>query len=189
MNRDSTDYTQGDPLPTLHDTARDAIGAILAKYPSRRSAVLPLCHLAQAAYGYMSPEAVHEVAAIVELDPTEIQGLIGFYSLLYEEPAGKYVIEVCNDLPCALRGADQFIEHVCEKLAVRPGETTKDGLFTLKTVMCVAACDRAPVAQINLEYHEKLDPDRFDAIIERLRRQVAETAEESDGDADTASRG
>lgn len=155
-------------MPTLHDTAQEKINAILAKYPTKGSAVLPLCHLAQEAYGYMSPEAVRKVAAILELDPTEVQGLVGFYTLLREKPTGKHVIEICNDLPCALRGADDFVEHVCQKLGVRPGETTEDGAFTVETVMCVAACDKAPVAQINLEYYENLDPEKFDAIVKRL---------------------
>lgn len=155
-------------MPTLRDKAAE-IDAILSKYPTKRSAVLPLCHLAQEAYGYMSPEAVREVAEILELDPTEVQGLVGFYSLLHERPTGKYVIEICDDLPCALRGADRFVEHVCRKLGVGVDETTDDGLFTVKTVMCVAACDRAPVAQVNLAYHEDLDPKKFDALVERLR--------------------
>jgi NADH-quinone oxidoreductase subunit E len=163
-------------LPTLRDHAQKEIDAILAKYPTKRSAVLPLCHLAQKAYGHMNPEAVRDVAEILELDPTEVQGLLGFYTLLREEPTGKYVIEICDDLPCALRGADAFVEHVCEKLNVRPGETTEDGVFTVETVMCIAACDRAPAAQINLEYYENLDPDRFDALIEQLRKE-SEAAE------------
>jgi NADH-quinone oxidoreductase subunit E len=156
-------------LSNLGDIAQDKIDAILAKYPTKRSAVLPLCQLAQNEYGYMSAEAIRQVAGVLELDATEVQGIVGFYTLLREYPTGEYVIEVCNDLPCALRGADDFVEHVCQKLGVRPGETTADGKFTIETVMCVAACDKAPVAQINLEYYENLDPVRFDEIVARLR--------------------
>jgi NADH-quinone oxidoreductase subunit E len=159
-------------LSSLRDKARGQIEAVLAKYPTKRSAVLPICHLAQEEYGYMSPEAVREVAEILDLDPTEVKGLVGFYSLLYEKPTGEYVIQICNDLPCALRGADQFVEYVCEKLEVRPGETTEDGLFTVETVMCVAACHRAPVAQINLKYYENLDPEKFDQIVEQIRSEA-----------------
>jgi NADH-quinone oxidoreductase subunit E len=173
-------------LPALRDKANDEIDAILSKYPTKRSAVLPLCHLAQKEYGYMSLEAVREVAAILELDPTEVKGLVGFYTLLHEEPTGKYVIEVCDDLPCSLRGADQFVDHVCQKLGVQVGETTDDGLFTVETVMCVAACDKAPVAQVNLEYHENLDADKFDQLVEQLKSASESTREESG--ADTASR-
>jgi NADH-quinone oxidoreductase subunit E len=159
-------------LPTLLNTAQDKIDAILAKYPTKRSAVLPLCYLAQEKHGHMSPEVVREVAEILELDGTEVQALVGFYTLLRERPAGKYVIRVCNDLPCALRGADEFVEHVCEKLGVGIDETTDDGLFTVETVMCVAACDNAPVAQINLEYHENLDPEIFDALVEHIQGET-----------------
>lgn len=165
-------------MPTLRDKAQDEIDAILSKYPTKRSAVLPLCHLAQQEYGHMSHEAVREVSEILELDPTEVQGLVGFYALLHEKQMGQYVIEVCDDLPCALRGADEFVDHVCRKLGVRAGETTDDGLFTLQTVMCVAACDKAPVAQINLEYYENLDAEKFDQLVERLRYEAKSTPDE-----------
>ena len=160
-------------MSTLRAKAQAEIDAILAKYPTKRSAVLPLCHLAQKEYGYMSPKAVRQVAEILELDPTEVKGLIGFYTLLRENPKGKHVIEICNDLPCALRGADQFVEHVCQKLSVHPGQTTQDGLFTVETVMCIAACDKAPVAQIDLEYYEHLDPEKFDEIVTQLGNQAS----------------
>jgi NADH-quinone oxidoreductase subunit E len=166
-------------LPTLRDAANDQINSILDKYPTKRSAVLPLCYLAQEHFGYVSPEAVRQIAEILELDPTEIRGLLGFYTLLHEKPTGKHVIEICTDLPCALRGADQFAEHVCSKLGVGMGGTTDDGLFTVEAVMCVAACDKSPVAQIDLEYFENLDPAKFDALIEQRR-------EEDRRDADTA---
>jgi NADH-quinone oxidoreductase subunit E len=156
-------------LPKLQVKAKHEINAILAKYPSKRSAVLPLCQLAQQEYGHMSPEAIREVAEILELNPTEVRGLVGFYSLLRKNPSGEFVIEICNDLPCSLRGADEFVDHVCRNLKVKVGETTDDGLFTVETVMCVAACDRAPVAQINLEYFENLDPEKIDEILERLK--------------------
>ncbi len=165
---------------TLRDRARHEIDAILARYPTKRSAVLPLCHLAQREYGYMSPEAVREVADILGLDPTQVRGLVGFYILLHEELTGKHIIQICDDLPCALRGADQLVEHVCQRLGVRPGQTTADGTFTLETVMCVAACHRAPVAQIDLEYHENLDPDKFDEVVARLKDETGAEPAKSD---------
>ncbi len=130
----------------------------------------------------MSAEAVRQVAKILDLDPTQVQGLVGFYTLLHETPTGKHVIEICNDLPCALRGADQFVGHVCKKLGVEVGETTEDGLFTLETVMCIAACDRAPAMQIDLEYHENLDPDKFDRIVDLLRQKEHSDADKAAGD-------
>ena len=151
----------------------DQIKAILARYPDKKSAVLPLMHLAQEAYGYMSPEAMADVAGILDLDPTHVLSLAGFYTLFHEEPVGKYVLEICNDLACALCGADEFVEMAARKLGIPVEGTTPDGLFTLKTVMCLAACDKAPMLQCNLHYHEKLDEAQFDALIAQLRAEAA----------------
>ena len=159
-------------MSKIRRKAKNEINAILSQYPTKRSAVLPLSYLAQQEYGHLSPEAVQEVAEILELDATEVQALIGFYALLHEEPAGEYVIEICNDLPCVLRGAEQFVDHVCQKLGVSVGETTEDDLFTVRTVMCVAACDKAPVAQINLEYYQNLDPEKFDDLVEQMKNEA-----------------
>ncbi len=149
------------------------IEALLARYPDKKSAVLHLMHLAQHEYGYMSEEAIHEVAEILDLNPTHVLSLAGFYSLYYEQPVGKYVLEVCNDLACALRGADEFVEMASRKLDIPVGGTTNDGLFTLKTVMCLAACDRAPMLQCNLKFEENLDEAKFEALIARLREEAA----------------
>lgn len=149
------------------------IEGILDQFPDKRSAVLPLMHLAQTEYGRMSQEAMKEVADILDLDPTHVLSLAGFYTLYYEEEVGRYVLEICNDLACALRGADEFVEMVSRKLGVPVEGTTEDGLFTLKTVMCLAACDRAPMLQCNLKYHENLDEEKFDALIENLREAAA----------------
>jgi NADH-quinone oxidoreductase subunit E len=150
------------------------IEGLLKRYPSKKSAVLPLMHLAQHAYGYMSREAMREVAEILDLDPTHILSLAGFYSLFYEEKVGKYVLEICNDVACCLRGAEQFVEMAGNKLGIGINETTEDGLFTIKTVMCLAACDRAPMLQCNLKFHENLDTAKFDALIADLRKKAAE---------------
>ncbi len=149
------------------------IEGILARFPDKKSAVLPLMHLAQHEYGFMSDEAKREVAAILDLDPTHVLSLSGFYSLYYEEPVGKYVLEICNDLACALRGADEFVEMAGRKLGVPVDGTTEDGLFTLKTVMCLGACDRAPMLQCNLRFEENLDEAKFDQLLARLREDAA----------------
>ena len=121
----------------------------------------------------MSKEAMQEVADILNLDPTHVLSLAGFYTLFHEEPVGKYVLEICNDLACALRGSERFVEMACRKLNISDGGTTEDGLFTIKTVMCLAACDRAPMLQCNLKYHENLDEEKFDALIAFLREKAA----------------
>ena len=149
------------------------IEALLARFPQKKSAVLHLMHLAQNEYGYMSAEAMREVADILELDPTHIKSLAGFYSLYYEEPVGEYVLEICDDLACALRGADAFVEMASRKLDIPVDGTTNDGLFSLKTVMCLGGCDRAPMLQCNLRFYENLDEEKFGALIADLRAKSA----------------
>ena len=165
---------------TFSEKYTEEINGVVSRFPSKKSAVLPLMHLAQHHYGHMSDEAMREVAAILDLDPTHVLSLAGFYTLYYEEPVGKYVMEICNDLACALRGADQFVEMACNKLGVGVDETTEDGLFTIKTVMCLAACDRAPMLQCNLKFEEHLDEAKFDQLLSRLREEAnSDTAVET----------
>lgn len=157
----------------LAEKYADEIKGILARFPNKKSAVLPLMHLAQFEYGYTSPEAMREVAGILDLDPTHVLSLAGFYTLFHEEPVGKYVLEICNDLACALRGADEFVDMATEKLGVPVDGTTEDGLFTIKTVMCLGACDRAPMLQANLKFHENLNEEKFEALLAKLRDEAA----------------
>ncbi len=147
------------------------IESLFSRYPAdqRRSAVLPLLHIAQEEYGYASDEAINEVAEIIGCDPTHVLSIAGFYSLYYEEEVGKYVFEVCNDLPCALRGADNIIKMICNKLGVQKDEVTDDGLFTVKNVMCLGACDCAPMMQVNLEFVNHLTEEKIDQLISDLR--------------------
>ena len=149
----------------LADKFPTEIQAIFAKYPpsQRRSAVMPLLHLAQQAAGAISSETLAEVGALTGLAPTEVAGIAGFYTLYAEHPEGKRRVQVCTDLPCALRGADQFAEALCANLRIRLGETTADGEFTVEAVTCLAGCDRAPLFQIQdargLHYYES-EPDK-----------------------------
>jgi NADH-quinone oxidoreductase subunit E len=128
-----------------------------SKYPDKRSAVMPMLHLAQQEYGWVSPESVVEVATICEMDPTQVKSIAGFYTMYSEQPKGKYWLQVCTDLACALRGADQFYADLKDELGVGDGGTTEDGLFTVEHVMCLAACDKAPMLQCNFRFVEKLD--------------------------------
>ena len=159
----------------LADKHHKQIEAILARYPERQSAILPLLYLAQKEYGYCTDEAIREVAELVGVGPTHVRSIVGFYTLFYDHPVGQHVIQICNDLPCALRGADQFVDHVCKKLSLDPervrhgGQMTEDGQFNVETVPCIAGCDRAPLAQIDLGYFENLDENKFDEIVTRLR--------------------
>lgn len=162
-------------MDLLQRTYADEIRAAVAKYPPGRqaSAVLEILYLAQAAYGHLTAEAIAEVAEVLEIDPTRVRGLVGFYTLLMAEPHGGYVVHYCTDLPCSLRGAEALLPELCDKLGAEVGGTSPDGLFTVRTVMCLGACDRAPLMQVNLEYFHELTPAKLDEIVSDLRRRAA----------------
>jgi NADH-quinone oxidoreductase subunit E len=150
----------------LANKHRAQIDTILAKYPAdqRRSAVMPLLYLAQSEYGHISPAAMEEVGELCGLSSTDVAGIVGFYTLYYDRPEGKRRMQICTDLPCALRGAEAFAEQVCQNLGVKLGQTTADGEWTVEAVMCLAACDRAPMFQVQdadgIHYHESPAPDQ-----------------------------
>ncbi|MEJ2149969.1 MAG: NADH-quinone oxidoreductase subunit NuoE [Chloroflexota bacterium] len=147
----------------------------LAKYPDKRSAIMPLLFIAQEEYGHITDEAMQEVADLLDLDITHVRGIVGFYTMYYDRPIGRHLLYICTDLPCALRGAEEFSEHVCQRLGIEPGETTEDGIFTVENVMCIGACDRAPVMQVNFQFHENLDFEQVDRLLEGLRREIKVT--------------
>jgi NADH-quinone oxidoreductase subunit E len=163
----------------LADKYADRIDKIFAKYPDRRSGIMDLLYLAQEEYGWLSEEALREVADLCDVDPTQAHSIAGFYTMFSEKPKGKYWLQVCTDLPCALRGADEFYRALCDYLDVKDGGTTEDGLFTVEQVMCLAACDKAPMLQCNFHYHENLDLDKIKALIDQWRAEAAagDTAE------------
>jgi len=148
---------------------------ILAKYPPehKRSAVMPLLYLAQREEGYVNKESMKDIASILDITETEVASIIGFYSLYHDKKAGKYRMQVCNDLPCALRGSDEFLNKLCENLGVKVGETTEDGLVTIEAVTCLASCDRAPMFQTQgpdgIKYHDYMTIDRTMELIEALK--------------------
>lgn len=155
------------------------IESILAKYPSdqKKSAVMPLLYLAQREGGYVTKQAMVEIAEILDITPTEVASIIGFYTLYYDKPGGKFRIQVCNDLPCALRGADEFLEKLCENLGIEVGEMTQDGSVTVEAVMCLAACDKAPMFQVQsgegIAYYENQTVDSALGVVEEMRKQDA----------------
>lgn len=158
----------------LAEKYADRVAKIFAKYPDRRSGVMALLYLAQEEYGWVTPEAIREVAELCDIDPTQVQSIAGFYTMYSEKPKGKYWLQVCTDLPCALRGADEFYRQLCEYLGLgEEGGTTEDGLFTVEPVMCLAACDRAPMLQCNFHYHENLDMEKVKALIEQWRAETS----------------
>ncbi|MDX2190715.1 MAG: NAD(P)H-dependent oxidoreductase subunit E [Bacteroidota bacterium] len=141
----------------------------LSKYPEGRqkSAILPLLHLAQAELGgWLSVEVQDYIASILKIEPIEVYEVATFYSQYYTSPVGKYVFEVCRTSPCWLRGSEEIVEYLENKLGIKDGQTTPDGMFTIKTVECLAACGSAPVMQCGLKYHENLTPEKIDQIVD-----------------------
>ena len=149
---------------------------ILSKYPAehKRAAVMPLLYLAQREEGYLTKAAMQDVAKIVDITETEVAELVGFYTLYHDEKGGKYRMQVCTDLPCALRGSDAFMDNLCANLGIKVGETTEDGFLTLEAVTCLAACDKAPMFQTQgpdgIKYHENMTLDRTMELISVLKK-------------------
>jgi len=154
---------------------------ILAKYPpeGKRSAVMPLLFLAQREEGYVDKEAMRDIAQLLDMTETEVGAIVGFYTLYHDKRAGTYRFQVCTDLPCALRGAEKFMDDLCSNLGIQMGETTEDGFVTVEGVMCLAACDKAPMFQTQgpdgIKYHENMTVEKTKELIRTLKHSVKET--------------
>ena len=152
------------------------VSEIIARYPEgkQKSALLPLLHLAQEEFGgWLSADTMDYVAELLSITPIEVYEVATFYSMYNLKPVGKYMFEVCQTGPCMVRGCDDIIDYITEKLGIKPGETTTDGLFTLKTVECLGACGYAPMMQLGKFYREHLTKQRVDEIIEECRNKAA----------------
>jgi NADH-quinone oxidoreductase subunit E len=156
----------------LSESAIAEIERLKGTYPTSRSALLPALHIAQREVGWLHPDAIADVARLIDLTAADVQAVASFYSMYYKEPVGRYVIDVCHNISCALLGGRSLLRHVCERLGVAEGEVTADGLFTVRPVECLAACDRAPCVQVNGMLHGPLTPDAADALLERLRTEA-----------------
>lgn len=143
---------------------------IAAQYPQARSAMLPCLHLAQEAEGYVTPAAVQTVAEVIGVKPDEVESVVSFYSMYSQHPRGQHVIKVCTSISCYLRGCDDLLAHLEERLGIARGETSADGLFTLEPVECLAACGMAPVLQVNSAFVENVTTEMADDLIARLRQ-------------------
>jgi NADH-quinone oxidoreductase subunit E len=148
---------------------------IIARYPAgkQKSALIPVLHLAQEEFGgWLSAEAMDYVASLLSLEPIEVYEVATFYSMYNLKPVGRYLFEVCQTGPCMLNGSGQIIDYIKEKLGIGVGETTPDGLFTLKTVECLGACGYAPMMQLGKHYREHLTKEKVDLIIEECRSRA-----------------
>ena len=138
----------------------------------KRELAIDVLTAVQAHYGYLSDAAVAEAGALLEMTPLEIEELATFYTFLYREPVGKYVIHICDSVICWMEGEENLADHLCKKLEIRMGETTADGLFTLLPVCCIGYCDRSPAILVNRKVHGPLTIDTLDRLIEELRRDA-----------------
>ena len=149
---------------------------LVARYPEgkQKSALLPVLHLAQDSFGgWLSSETMDYVAELLRIAPIEVYEVATFYSMYNLKPVGKYMFEVCQTGPCMLRGSDDIVAYIGEQLGIKPGETTTDGLFTLKTVECLGACGYAPMMQLGKHYREHLTKEKVDSIIDECRKNAA----------------
>jgi NADH-quinone oxidoreductase E subunit len=163
------DAAQGAPPAGLSsEEFRRQADAICARYPNKRSALLPLMFLVQAAEGHVTEEGMREVARILELTPAQVLASTSFYSMLKRRPQGDYLISVCRNISCTHMGARKVIDAFRERLGIEPGETTPDGRFTLETAECLATCDGAPSLQVNYEDFYRVSPDDVADLVEGL---------------------
>ncbi|MBV8520003.1 MAG: NAD(P)H-dependent oxidoreductase subunit E [Acidobacteria bacterium] len=151
------------------DEAKQRFDYILTRYPNKEAALLPVLHLAQEVWGWISPEVVVYVGELLDLAPATVFGVVSFYNMYNQRPVGKYHLQVCTNLSCMVTRAYDIYEHLCEKLDVQPGQTTRDGLYTVTEVECLGSCGTAPVVQINNDYHENMDVAKMDALLTRLK--------------------
>lgn len=142
---------------------------IVARYPKKDAAMLPVLYLAQREFGHIGADAIDYVARLMEQAPARVRGVVSFYTMFNMKPVGRHHIQVCRTLPCALGGAEKVTAFLTQKLGIKPGQTTEDGRFTLSEVECLASCGTAPMMQINDDYYENLTEEKIAAILEDLK--------------------
>lgn len=145
---------------------------ILTKFPQRSSALIPLLHLVEEEHGYIPPDEVNVVADLMDVTPAYVESVLSFYTLFHRQPTGKYLIQVCRGISCAVRGADDLSRYLYEELGVSRNGTTEDGMFTVEEVECIALCREAPAVQVNLEFFGNVDREKMDEILRQAREGV-----------------
>src|SRR5205814_2218166 len=150
---------------------RARFDVLIARYPPdrKRSAVLPALYLVQDQLGYVTANAMRHVAELLEITPADVEDVVSFYTMFYTKPVGRYVLQVCRTLSCALNGAERVTEELSSKLGLNPGETDASRTFTLLEVECLGACDRAPVVMVNDAWHERLKPEDAAKLVDELK--------------------
>ena len=156
-------------MPRFTPENEELAQEIISRYPVPKSALLPLCHLAQEQDGHLTEDAMQHIAELLDLTPAEVLGTASFYEMFKREPVGQYVINVCTSISCFLNGGDELLEHAEEHLGIKAGGRTDDGLFFLEGYECIAACTEAPCLQVNYRYFHKITNAEFDQLIADLR--------------------
>jgi NADH-quinone oxidoreductase subunit E len=157
---------------------RERMETIAARFPQRLSAIIPILYLVQREYGHVTRAGMELAADVLGTTPAYIDSVASFYTMLYRQPVGKYVLQVCRTLPCALRGAEDVVACLQDKLGIKLGETTPDQLFTLQAVECLAACHVAPLMMVNEAYKVHLDRAKLDAIIDECKHGTTPYSDE-----------
>ena len=160
----------GEPLVVSPEAEKRA-NEILAQYPQKRSAVMPLLYIAQEHTKYITQQAVNWVALKLEMPPVQVWEVATFYTMYYKKPVGRYHVQVCRTLPCGLRGARKVSEYFHKRLGVKPGEVTKDGMWSFEEVECLGSCGTAPMCQINDVFFENLTDAKLDEIVARIEKE------------------
>jgi NADH-quinone oxidoreductase subunit E len=158
----------GDAMSRLTDQNVALAREIIARYPKKKSALIPLVHLSQQQNGYVTDDAMRHVAELIDVTPAEVYGTASFYEMFRFEPTGKYLINMCGTMSCALMGAGELMHHAEHRLGIKAGSTTPDGLFTLQHAECQAACTEAPTLQVNYRHRFRVTPDEFDQLVDDL---------------------
>lgn len=159
---------------TFSKETLEIVEKMVARYPEGRhkSALIPVLHLAQAEFGgWLSPETMDYVASVLNLKPIEVYEVASFYSMFNLKPVGKCVLEVCHTGPCAINGGEALVEYLSKKLNIKVGETTSDGMFTLKAVECLGSCGTAPMLQCGKDYFENLTDEKVDTMLEKMKAE------------------
>jgi NADH-quinone oxidoreductase E subunit len=154
--------------PEFSDSTKKKIAEVVARYPQKKAALLPVLHLVQQEVGYISASEEKQVADLLEIKPIQVREVVTFYTMYNREPVGKYHIQVCSNLTCSMLGAQPLIEYLKEKLGIELGETTEDKRYTLSTVECLGACEHAPCMMVNFDYYGDLDKKTLDELLDNL---------------------
>jgi NADH-quinone oxidoreductase subunit E len=171
LHKSARDRAEEGPAFAYTKENRDRLEEICKRYPPerRRSAILPALYLAQDQQGYITANAMRAVAEAIGCTPADVEDVVSFYTMFYTKPVGKYVLQVCRTLSCALNGAERVVEELTDALKIKVGETDPSGTFTVLAVECLGACDRAPIVMVNDEWHEGLKPGAAAKLLDDLR--------------------